>query len=75
MGKNLFFIHSHVHTLIGPFLPRALLPLSPRPMPPRFQAEPVLPVYLILGRQDISNNEKDKEVLLVELRIPIQRDS
>jgi hypothetical protein len=47
-SENFLFIYSHVHTLIRPFLPPTPplpLPFSP---PPHFQAEPVLPLFLIL---------------------------
>jgi hypothetical protein len=50
--------------------------LSPPPPPPHFQAEPVLTfTTILLIREDISNNKKDKMFLLVEIRIAIQRDS
>jgi hypothetical protein len=48
--KNFFlFIYSHVHTLFESFLPPApcLIPL-PSNLHPHFQAEPVLPLTLIL---------------------------
>jgi hypothetical protein len=44
-NKYLFkklFIYSHVHTLFGLFLPSAPL----LPLPPHFQAEPVLPLSI-----------------------------
>jgi hypothetical protein len=55
MGKlyhliNYFFlVYSYVHTLFGPFLPPAPPPL---PLPPRFQAETVLPLCLILLQRE-----------------------
>jgi hypothetical protein len=46
---NFLFIYSHVHTLFEPFLPPALHPFPLSPIhPPCFQAEPVLPLSLIL---------------------------
>jgi hypothetical protein len=45
------------------------------PLPPRFQAEPVLPLSLILLKRKHKHNKKDKAFLLVELRIAIQKDS
>jgi hypothetical protein len=57
------FIHMCVHCL-GHF---SLL----HPAPPSLLHLPLLP-----GRRvDISNNKKDKAILLVEIRIDIQRDS
>jgi hypothetical protein len=74
--RNFFslFIYSYVHTMIGPFLP-------PVPAPPsssnllRFQAQPVLPLPLILLKRRHKHNKEDKVFLIVELRIAIQRDS
>jgi hypothetical protein len=67
---NVLFIYSHVHTLFGSFLPSAPSPtlLSL----PRFQAEPVLPLSLILLKRRHKHNEEDKAFLLVEIRIAIQ---
>jgi hypothetical protein len=63
-----------VHTLFGSFLPRP--PLLPSlPIPPRFQAESVLPLSLILLKRRHKHNKKDKVFLLIELRVAIQRDS
>jgi hypothetical protein len=51
-------------------------PLPPSfPTPPLFQAEPVLPLSLILLKRRHKHNKKDKMFLLVEIRIAIQRDS
>jgi hypothetical protein len=67
------FIHVCIHCL-GDF--SSLLPApSLSPTPPRFQAEPVLPLSRILLKRRHKHNKKDKELLLVELRIAIQRDS
>jgi hypothetical protein len=63
---------SHVHTLFGSFLPPTP---SPTLSAPRFQAEPVLPLSLILLKRRHKHNKKDIAVLLVEIRIAIQRDS
>jgi hypothetical protein len=69
-----FFIHlficAYIVRAISPSCPTPLGPSSPQP--PHFQAEPVLHFS---PREDISNNKKDKEFLLVEIRIAIQRDS
>jgi hypothetical protein len=59
-----------IHCL-GHFSPLPSPPFSP----PHFQAEPLLPSSLILLREDKSNNKKDIVLLLVEIRIAIQRDS
>jgi hypothetical protein len=71
----LLFIYSHVHRLFGSFL----LPIpSTHLLPPKargFQAEPVLPLSLILLKRRHKHNKKDKDFLLVELRTAIQRDS
>jgi hypothetical protein len=45
------------------------------PLPPDFQAEPALPLSLILLKGRHKLNKKDKMFLLVELRIAMQRDS
>jgi hypothetical protein len=42
------FIYSYVHALFGPFLSPTSHPLSLPLTPPRFQAESVLPLSLIL---------------------------
>jgi hypothetical protein len=61
---DLFKICSYMHTLFVPFLPAApcLLYLPP---PPRFQAEPVCPLFQFCWTEDISNNKKDIAFLLV----------
>jgi hypothetical protein len=69
------FIHMCKHCL-GHF--SLLLPGSPGSFPPspsHFQAEPVLPLSLILLNIRQKHNKEDKEFLLVELRIAIQKDS
>jgi hypothetical protein len=77
----LLFISSHVHTLFGSFLypvppPWPFAPPTPfPPFPPQFQAGPVLPLSLILLKKRHKHKKEDKAVLLVELRIAIQRDS
>jgi hypothetical protein len=68
------FIHMCIHCL-GHFYP---LPTSPTLSPltlPHFQAEPVLPLSLILLKKKHKHNKEDKVFLLVELRIAIQKDS
>jgi hypothetical protein len=67
----LLFIYSHVHTLFESFLPPAPLP---HPLL-HFQAEPVLPLSLILLERRHKHNKEVKVFLLVELRIGIQKDS
>jgi hypothetical protein len=48
-------------------------PSSPSfPLPPHFQAEPVLPLSLILLKRRNKHNKEYKVFLLVELRIAIQ---
>jgi hypothetical protein len=64
------FIYSHVYTLFGLFLHPA-----PYPVPPQFQADPVLPLSLILLKKKHKLNKEDKVFLQVELRIAIQRNS
>jgi hypothetical protein len=51
MLNLLLFIYSHVCTLFGSFLPPAPIPHPLVPCPPCFQAEPVLPLSLILLRK------------------------
>jgi hypothetical protein len=59
-----------VHTLFEPFLsPSSLLPTT------HFQAEPVLPLSLILLKRRHKHDKKDKAFLLVEIKIAIQRDT
>jgi hypothetical protein len=53
-------------------MPLCSLPL---PRPPLFQTEPVLPFSPILLKRRHSNNKEDIALLLVEIRIAIQRDS
>jgi hypothetical protein len=47
----------------------------PNPLPPQFQAGPVLPLSLVLLKKRDKPNQEDKEFLLVELRIAIQKYS
>jgi hypothetical protein len=54
--------------------PDRLLSLLP-PTLPQFQADPVLPLSLILLKKRHKPNEEDKAFLLVELRIAIQKYS
>jgi hypothetical protein len=72
----LFFIHlftcAYIVWVIFP--PCPALPPSPLSSP-FFQAEPVLPMSLILLKKTHKHNKEDKRFLLVELRIAIQRDS
>jgi hypothetical protein len=72
----LLSIYSHVRTLFGSFLPPAShLPPPVAPLPPHFQAEPVRSLSLILLKRRPKHNKEVKALLLVELRIAIQRDS
>jgi hypothetical protein len=59
LKKILLLIYSHVCTLFGSFLP-------PLPYPPRFQAEPSLPLFLILLKRRHKHNKEDKAFLLVK---------
>jgi hypothetical protein len=45
--SNFLFIYSYVHIFLGHFSPLSSTP-SVSPNPPHFQAEPVLPLSLIL---------------------------
>jgi hypothetical protein len=67
------FIHMCIHCLghFSTLLRSAALP----PSPLQLQAGLVLPLSLILLKRRHKHNKKDKAVLLVELRIAIQRDS
>jgi hypothetical protein len=59
------FTYSHVHTLFGSFLPLSPTPtLSPHP--PRFKADPVLPLSLILFKRRHKHDKEDKVFLLVK---------
>jgi hypothetical protein len=60
----LLFIYSHVHTLCH-FFPCHPPPLSPL-FPPRFQAEPVLPLSIILLKKRHKHNKEDKAFLLAK---------
>jgi hypothetical protein len=76
--ETLFFFIIHLFTCA--YIVWVISPLSPRPppflpLPPHFQAEPVLLLSLILLKRRHKNKKKDKAFLLVELRIAIQRDS
>jgi hypothetical protein len=51
------------------------LPYLFSPSLPQFQVGPVLPLSLILLKKRHKHNKEDKEFLLVELRIAVQRDS
>jgi hypothetical protein len=68
--KFLLFIYSHVRTLFGSSPPPSPPPApscSPSlPLPPPFQAEPVLPLSLILLKRGHKHNKKDKVFLLVK---------
>jgi hypothetical protein len=70
----LFFLFTCAY-IIWVISPHCLsLPLSP-PFPTQFQADPVLPLSLVLLKKRDKPNKEDKAFLLVELRIAIQRDS
>jgi hypothetical protein len=61
---------SFLPTTFTLFLP----PLPPYPNPSHFQAEPVLPLSLLLKRRH-KHIKKDIAFLLAEIRTAIQRDS
>jgi hypothetical protein len=72
-----FFVYSFTHMCIhclGHFFP---LPpsLTLSLFPPHFQADPVLPLSLILLKTRHKHNKEDKAFLLVELRIALQKYS
>jgi hypothetical protein len=74
---TLFFyplINIFRYILFGSFFPLPPTP-CPLPHPPHFQAEPVLPLSLILLKRRHSDHKEDKAFLLVEIRIAIRRDS
>jgi hypothetical protein len=58
--KKFLFIYSHVHTLFGSFLPPTPLPKPLPPIPPHFQAKPVLPISLILLKRRHKYNKENK---------------
>jgi hypothetical protein len=68
--KNYSFIHMCMHCF-GDF--SHSLPLSTSLL--HFQAEPVLPLSLILLKKRHKHNKEDKSFLLAELRITMQRES
>jgi hypothetical protein len=76
---NIFFIII-IHLFTCAYIVGVISPPTTRPHPlplnpPHIQAEPVLPLSLILLKRRHKHNKKDKAFLLVELRIAIQRDS
>jgi hypothetical protein len=81
MSKTLFFneflkiIHLFTCAYIGSFLPPAPLSYPLPSSPPQFQADPVLPLSLILLKKRHKPNKEDKAFLLVELRIAIKKYS
>jgi hypothetical protein len=81
----IFLFYSYVHTMFGLFLPPSpppppltTSPTPSSPLPPRFQAETILPLSQILFlsqillKRELSNNRKDQGFLVVEIRIAIQ---
>jgi hypothetical protein len=70
-----------IHLFICAYIVWAIYPsytpstCSPPKPPFHFQAEPVLPLSLILLKRRHKHNKEDKAFLLAELRIAIQRDS
>jgi hypothetical protein len=62
-------IHCLGHFSTLPLLPPSL------PLPPRFQAEPILPLSLILFKRRHEHNKEDKVFLLVEIRIALYKES
>jgi hypothetical protein len=67
--------HEDERTPVCPISPLPFNPFPLPPYPPHFQAEPVLPLSLILSKRIHKHNKEDKEFLLTEIRMPIQRDS
>jgi hypothetical protein len=66
------FTCAYIVWVISP--PCPLLPPS-SPLPPQFQAGPVLPLSLVLLKKRDKPNKEDKAFLLGELRIAIQKYS
>jgi hypothetical protein len=71
------YFYSFIHMCINCLGHCSLLPPPPPPTawPASFQAEPVLPLSLILLKGRHKHNKKYKVFLIVEIRIAIQRDS
>jgi hypothetical protein len=72
-----YFLNSFIHMCIHCLGHFSLCPQPPPSLslPSPFQAEHVLPLYLILLKRRHKHNKEDKAFLLIELRIAIQRDS
>jgi hypothetical protein len=64
------FTSAYIVWVISPTCP---LPPPPPPHPPHFQAELVLPLFLILLKKKHKHNKEDKAFLIVELRIARQK--
>jgi hypothetical protein len=64
-----------VYTFFGSFPSPAPAPSLSSHTPFCFQAEPVLPLSLILFKRRYKHNKKDKVFLPVDLRTAIQKDS
>jgi hypothetical protein len=74
---NYFFYYSFIHMCVHCLGQFSCLSPHTNPLPhnhPRFQAEPVLPLSLILLKRRHKHNKKDKVFLLVDLRLAIQKD-
>jgi hypothetical protein len=78
-SDNAVFFFFYFYLFTCAYIALVISPPDPHPhslpSPPHFQAEPVLPLSLILLKRRHKHNEKDKAFLLVELRMTIQRDS
>jgi hypothetical protein len=76
-NSSVFFFFGHLFTCA--YIVWVISPPCPTPppfsLPSQFQAGPVLPLSLILLKKRHMHNKEDKAVLLVELRIAIQKDS
>jgi hypothetical protein len=69
-----------IHLLTYAYIVWVISPPCPSPppfspTPPSFQAEPVLPLSLILLKRRHKHNKEDRAFLLAELRIAIQKNS
>jgi hypothetical protein len=61
--------------MIWAFSPPCPPPHISPPFPPQFQAGSILPLSLVLLKKREKPNKEDKEFLLVELKIAIQKYS
>jgi hypothetical protein len=76
--SKFIYLFVFIHLFTYAYIVWVISPPDPpqsAPHPPGFQAEPVLPLSLILLKRRHKHKKKDKAFLLVELRVAIQRDS